>query len=431
MSLRLTPLLALLIACAPALPPVQAPTPTELSTLRQRAARDPTPEAQVALGAALRAAGERDSARALLQRVVAAHPRHAAAVLYLGITADELGDYAAADSLYHAYLALGRSAPLKGEVSRRLALVQRQALTASIRNALATEAQLSQLPPEPRALAVFPFGYTGADPRMQSLSRALAALLTTDLAQTDRVRVLERTQVQALLGEIKLSASGLVDPATAVRGGRLLRAERVVQGQLGGDERSLRIAAAVVPVVRGRGAPPPPIEVRDRLAGLFEMEKTLALGVYRSLGIELTVAERERVTHHATENIEALLEFGWGLQAEDAGQPAQAAEHFRRAWQLDPGFLDARQHATSDDALVEAASLTPNRLAQGARAEMPLTVLGPPLLLGGFRPRGTATLGLDPLRVLLPDPILRNPGAELLGLDGVTAPATLVIVIGH
>lgn len=264
---------------------------------------------------------------------------------------------------------------------------------------------------------------------MQSLSRALAALLTTDLAQTGRLRVLERTEVQALLGEIKLSASGLVDPATAVRGGRLLRAGRIVQGQVAGSAQALRVVAAVVRAdTLGRRATP--VEAQDQLARLFAMEKTLVLGLYRSMGIELTVAERERVTQHATENVDALLEFGWGLQAEDEGDPARAAQHFDRAAQFDPAFVDARRHGANDRAIAAALPLTPQRLAQAGVGEIYPGVPAPPLL-EGVRPQGASTLGLDPLLVLLPDPIVRSPGAEMLGLDGVTIPATLIIVIGR
>jgi len=429
MRMRLTPLLALLVGCAPPLPPAHAPTPTELSSLRQRVALDRSPEAQVALGAAWLAGGRRDSARAVLGRVLATNPRNPPAVLYLGITCEDMGDYVRADSLYRAYLELGRSAPLKRAVGRRLTVVQHELLAASIRNALATEAQLSRQPPSPGTIAVFPFSYAGQDARMQSLSRALSSLLTTDLGQTQRLRVLERAEVQALLNEIKLSGSGLVDPATAVRGGRLLRAGRIVQGQVGGSEQALRVAAAVVraDTLPGKAAP---IEVQDQLSRLFAMEKTLALGLYRSMGIELTVAERERVTHHATENVDALLEFGWGLQAEDEGDPGRAAEHFERAARFDPAFVDARRHGTNDRAIAAALPLTPQRLAQAGVTEIYPGVPAPPLL-EGVRPPGASTLGLDPLLVLLPDPIVRSPGSEMLGLDGVSVPATLIIVIGR
>ena len=120
MHLRLCPLLALLVACAPSLPPVHAPSPDELAAIRRQAARDASPEPQVALAVAWRAAGQRDSARLVLERVLKSHPRHPSALLQLGITTDEMGDYVRAESLYRDYLALGGQAKSMPRRRRRL-----------------------------------------------------------------------------------------------------------------------------------------------------------------------------------------------------------------------------------------------------------------------------------------------------------------------
>jgi len=432
MRVRCLPLLAVLAAaCAQPLPPPRTPTPAELGALRQRAARDPAPEAQVELGAALRAAGQRDSARALLARVLVAHPRNAGALLYLGLTSEDLGEYATADSLYRAYLGVGRAAALKRQVTARLVLLQRKVLAAAMRRALSSEAQLTAAAAEPRTVAVFPFVYDGRDPGLKPLGRALSALLTTDLGQTTRLRVLERTEIQALLAEAKLTARGLVDSTTAVRSGRLLRAGRVVQGQVSGGEPSLQIMAAVTGAGGPVGLRRRPVQVRDPLPRLFDMEKRVAFGLYDAMGVQLTVAERERVSHQATQNLQALLEFGWGLEAEDAGDAAAAADHFRRAVQIDPGFTDAARHARDDQVLADASAVTTTQLAQEGAAELYPRFAAPPLLLPGLRPQAISTLGLDGVRVLLPDPIARNPGSEVLGLDGLAATATLIITIRH
>src|SRR5207244_643443 len=68
------------------------------------------------------------------------------------------------------------------------------------------------------------------DSGVQPLSRGLAELIATDLAYIRTLRLLERLQIGMLLDELKLGRSDRVDPATAARVGRLLRAERLVQG---------------------------------------------------------------------------------------------------------------------------------------------------------------------------------------------------------
>ncbi len=430
MRIRLLPAVGLLLAaCAPHLPPVGTPTPADIARLQARAAQTRTPEAQVALGAALRAAGQRDSARAVLERTAAANPKNGAAALYLGLTYEDLGDFGKAGAAYRSYLATGTSPTIKRQVRARLALVERQQLDAAIRNAVSQERTLARTTPEPRTVGVFPFVYAGGDSTLQPLSRALSALLTTDLGQTDRLRVLERTQVQALVDEIKLSGSGLVDPATAVRSGHLLQASRIVQGRVGGGQSSLQIAAAVVPVGGATSGRPTPVEAQNTIAHLFDMEKDIAFGLYRTMGIELTVAERERVSHRATENLQALLQFGWGLQAEDAGRWQEAEQYFARAVQLDPKFNLAAQHEQSAEALTTLTDVTTTRLATEGRQELMAPPPAPPLMNPGVGVHPVTLIGLDAVRVLLPDPMARDPGAEVLGLDGLAAPATISIII--
>lgn len=426
MRMRHLLLVALLpFGCAAPRGPVGSPTPEDLSRLRVRAARDPSIESQVAYGAALGSAGNRDSARAVLERLVAAHPRSAAALAFLGITAEEQGDFARAGEAYRAYLGVGRSGALKDAIRRRLPYVDRQALVASARLALSREAQLATTPPVPRTVGVFPFLYAGRDSAYEPLSRALSALLTTDLGQTDRLRVLERTRVQTLLDEAKLSGSGLVDPKTAVRSGRLLRASRIVHGQIGGGQDALRISAGVVAPAGDLTAKP--LQVQDPVARLFDMEKRLAFDLYQAMGIQLTAAERERISQRQTENLQALLEFGWGLESEDAGRYAEAARHYRRAASLDPKFVQAAQGAQRADELALQQVATAE-LRREAPREM-FRVPSPSLLGSGVRPEPVPVVGLDEVRALLPDPLLRDPGAEFFGLDVVAAPATLVIIL--
>src|SRR5205807_1560901 len=70
------------------------------------------------------------------------------------------------------------------------------------------------------------------DSTYRPLSRGLAELITTDLAYIRTLKLLERLQIGVLLDELKLGTSERADPATAARVGRLLRAERMVQGSV-------------------------------------------------------------------------------------------------------------------------------------------------------------------------------------------------------
>ena len=331
------------------------PSPEQVPQLEARVASRPgDTEAAVRLGAAYQAAGRLDDAAPLLERARAADPDDANAAFFLGVVYEGQNRPGEAIEAYVAFRSLAPGTRAAQRVDGRIRLLRRQQLRASIREAVAMEQSLAQTP-SPATVAVFPFRFDGTDERLQPLGRALAEMLSTDLAQTDRLTVLERVRIQALLDEVALGQSGAVDEGSAVRGGRLLGAGRVVQGQVSGNEARLRLEAAVVEV--GRGTEPGTVAQEDAGANLFAMEKALAFQIYEEMGISLTPAEREAVNRRFTENLQALLAFGRGLQAADQGNYQQARQFFSEAASLDPGFDAASELAVETGTVVDAGSL--------------------------------------------------------------------------
>jgi hypothetical protein len=233
-------------------------------------------------------------------------------------------------------------------------------------------------------------------------------LLTTDLAQTDRLRVLERSQVQVLTDEMALVRENFVDPATAARTGRMLRSAHIVQGRIDGSQSDLTVQAQVVATESPRDTASGPIRQGGGIARLFDMEKQIALGVYNRLGIQLTVAERQRVDRRATANVQALIAFGFGLESRDAGNYAEAVRQFTRATQFDPGFDQAR--ALRDEA--ERRSRTPaatQEMARAAASSFDVTLTA----------WQRARLGIEALESAIPNPQVRDPIVEVLGTEGL------------
>ena len=387
-----------------------APTPQEIPALERALRRDSSDVGiRLRLAEANRRAGKPEAAVALLEPVAG---RDATASFYLGALNEDRGRIADARRHYADYVARGKDARLRDQARHRLALLDRLELEQAVRTDIANERQLATRAPEPRTVGVFPLLTVTSDPQLAPLGTALAELLTTDLAQTDRVRVLERVQVQKLLDELSLAASGRVDPATAARSGRLLGAGTIVQGRVEGGDAALALQALVVRVPTARTAAAP-LSERDALSRIFDVEKRLALGIYDRMGVQLTPAERQRVTRQATGNVQALLALGFGLEAQDAGRYDQAASQFARAVQLDPNFMLARQHLDQARALQLAAATTPSALAE--LALLPV-VSAPP----------------DPFRAveqMVPDPGTRDAVVEALGAEGVGRRGTAEIVV--
>ena len=62
------------------------------------------------------------------------------------------------------------------------------------------------------------------------MGKGVADLLITDLSAAANVRVVERERIEALLQEQNLAKQGQIDPATAVRLGRILGARHMITG---------------------------------------------------------------------------------------------------------------------------------------------------------------------------------------------------------
>jgi tetratricopeptide (TPR) repeat protein len=381
--------------CASAVPAAEP-----LERLEARVASDSTrPSFLLQLGMAYRDAGRLEEAAATLERVAGRRSLEtAAAVFYLGVTYEDLGRYDRARQAYQHYATAARSGALRRQVAERLTLLRRRELELAVRESLRREAEFAATPPQPGTLAVFPFLYVGPDTLLAPLGRGLAEMLVTDLSQTRRIGVLERLHVQLLLDEMQLAGRGYVDPATAARSGRMLGAGWVVQGSIDGLGEDLGIEAAVVSAT---GDEPRTVASSGGIRRIFDMEKALALDIYRALGIELTPAERQRVTRRPTEHLQAFLAFGRGLQASDRADFRAAAEHFATAASLDPGFDLAREYAHRSRETAAAATVTPAVLAVAGAAELETA---PPV---------------DAAQLLIPAALGRDPAAEVLGQEGI------------
>lgn len=407
-------------AVAPALP-----SPTEIPSLEANLLGAPNSvPTMVRLGVAYREAGRLDDARLLLQQAVGLDPTEPAGVFYLGLAYEELGRPGDAREVYARYLEVGTNEELKRQIVGRLPLLERQELLLAARDAVLSESALAGSAPRPGTVAVFPFVYEGVDPQYRPLGRALAEMVVTDLSATDRLTVLERTRVQLLLDEMELGESGLVDASTAARSGRLIGAERIVQGQLNipqADE--LRMQAAIVGATTGQLAGAPVVE-QDALQRLFDAQKRLVLNLYTSLGVQLTPTERERISQVPTASLEALLAWGRCLEAEDAGDYDAAANFCRQASTLDPQFIAARERGERAATALTSSSVSIERLASLGAPEIAIT--------GTALAAGTATAqqplpGLEAIQALIPPELPRTPAPEALGSD--TRRATTIDII--
>ena len=335
-----------------------------LTRLEQaRAARPSDAAVARSLGIAYYKAGRFDDARKQLDSAVAMDPRDGTAALYLGLTAEQQKDIPAAKAAYQGYLRYGRTARIRRQLEARHAALTRQELATMAKAAVSQEQQLAGTQGSPRVVAVMPLRFVGSDTTLQPLGRGLAELITTDLARSGQLTVVERARLQALLDEMQLQQSGATDAATNVRAGKIIQAGRIVSGQIMQNEQRLRVDAAIVNTTTSQAAGGAANE--NTLDMLLEIEKNIVLQLFDSLGVVLTTAERNAIEQRPTRSMQAFLAYSQGLQFEDQGRYGEAASRYQEAVRIDPSFSQASQRseqatATAAGMQLSAASIESN-----------------------------------------------------------------------
>ncbi|MES2643112.1 MAG: CsgG/HfaB family protein [Myxococcota bacterium] len=193
----------------------------------------------------------------------------------------------------------------------------------------------------PGSVAVMYFQNQG-NPELEPLKVGLTQMLTTDLVGAGGVTVVERTQLQALMDELKLGHSAVVDKDTSAKLGKLLGAEYLVLGSYFSLAGTLRVDARLVRVETGEviyasgsnGTVAEFLDIERKVAaGFRERLGQLVPGAVPPLPALPVVASLGTV---AAQPLDAALKFSDGLIALDQHELPRARESFQAAIAADP-----------------------------------------------------------------------------------------------
>jgi TolB-like protein len=183
-------------------------------------------------------------------------------------------------------------------------------------------------------LAVLYFRNRSGLEELDPLRKGLALMLTTDLSTVKDLQVVERVRLQALAEELGLGSSGIVDPGTPPRVGKLLGARWLVGGDIRGGQQKLNVQSDILEVptesVLGR-----PLS-EGALEELFRVEKDLLFEILKLVKIEVTPDEKARLMKPCSTRWSALLYLFKGVDASDRGEYQDAAELYEKALREDP-----------------------------------------------------------------------------------------------
>jgi tetratricopeptide (TPR) repeat protein len=282
--------------------------------------------------------GRADKAVDEFEKVLSDRPGDPFSTYHLGLAHLESGRRGQAIAAWERYRNPAEPR-VEQELKRQLTLVEVYDSIRAAREALDREKSLAAVSPREGSIAVFAYQDLSPDRRFRHLQKAMAALITTDLAQVKSLTVVERLKADHLQSEMKLAESGLTEKGTAPRAGRMLGAENLVIGTMGAGSLAAKTSIASTT----RQSVKASFSVKTETERFFVLEKEIVYNILTALDVPLTAEEQARIRGYHTRDLNAMVFFGQGLEAWDEGRWGPARRSFGQAVEADPDFELARR----------------------------------------------------------------------------------------
>jgi TolB-like protein len=191
-------------------------------------------------------------------------------------------------------------------------------------------------------VAVLPFnnGATGkANEELGPLSKGIQDILTNELAANTGIRVVERDQIQAVLGEQRLVTGGAIDKETAVKIGKLLGVHHMVTGgfitdRSGSMNLSVRVFNVETSEIEGT------FSGMNKIDNLFALVNSVAGKINKGLKLPDIPKQVGEARKEAADKVpfQAVMLFSRALNAKDAGNKTEATALFRQTLEKFPQY---------------------------------------------------------------------------------------------
>ncbi len=291
-------------------------------------------KARSKLGFAYLKTGQLDKAQTTLETALKESPDDPPTILYLGLTYLNQEKIDQAIVTWQGYR--NRKQPLvEEEINRQLTVLLIVQSQREAQKALAQEEQLKTVKPKANTVAVSYYQDLSPDKSLRAFQKALTAMVISDLSKVKSLTVVERVRLQALLQEMKLGQTGIVDPKTAPRIGHLLGVENMIVGNL-----SLGSIKAVTTLQGNKKGSAAATVGQEQF---YELPGIIVQNVTGIMGTKLTDAEKKAIGIPHTTVYDAMIHYGEGLDAIDGGKWEDARNFFNMALQLDPKFRLAEE----------------------------------------------------------------------------------------
>ncbi|MBD3179310.1 MAG: hypothetical protein GF417_06755 [Candidatus Latescibacteria bacterium] len=172
------------------------------------------------------------------------------------------------------------------------------------------------------------------------LSKGLADFFEYDFSRFSDLKVVERDKIDYILKELKMVEEGKIDKGTAVKAGKILGAQMMVFGSITQIDRNNAVMLAravnvetseIITIAEKRGKP-----------NFVEMEKELVKELADQLNLLVTDKNRELIDESGTRDMDAAKLYSMGLKYLDRYEYKKAYDYFKKAYDKDNSFTEAR-----------------------------------------------------------------------------------------
>lgn len=179
------------------------------------------------------------------------------------------------------------------------------------------------------------------------LSKGMAEMMITELAQNNGIRVVERDRLQSVIEEQNLQNSDRVDKDVAVKLGKTLGARHMLMGTFVIDpKKNMRIDVRAVNTETSQ------IDYTESVTGPADnlLQLVIQLGQKVNAGLKLPALKTASITTPAAKSpnqFKAAMAMSQAIDAEDHKDKAKAVSLYKQAIALNPDFDRAKVRLAS------------------------------------------------------------------------------------
>lgn len=173
------------------------------------------------------------------------------------------------------------------------------------------------------------------------IAKGLADMFAMDFGKISDLKVVERDKINFVLNEIELQQSGKVDEATAVKVGKILGAQYMIFGSITQiDDKTTRMVVRVVKVETSEIVASVDKEGKPEY---FNLEKQLVEELSKNLDVTLSDKAKKLLQEGGTSSVDATTYYSMGLDYMDKYDYKNAYENFKKAYEVDTNFVEAKR----------------------------------------------------------------------------------------